>query len=56
MAATFKNKQVVKVKNMLNLKKWPKKAGLPPGSLVYTGKKDIPTKINIIEYNKEIFS
>jgi len=41
---------------MLNLKKWPKKAGLPPGSLVYTGKENIPTKIDLIEYNKEIFS
>ncbi len=41
---------------MLNLKKWPKKAGLPPGSLVYTGKEDIPIKMDLIEYNKEIFS
>ena len=41
---------------MLNLKRWPKKAGLPPGSLVYTGKENIPTKIDLIEYNKEIFS
>lgn len=41
---------------MLNMKKRTKKAGLPPGSLVYTGKKDVPTKINLIEYNKETFS
>lgn len=33
-----------------------KKTGLPPGSLVYTGKHDIPTKITLIEYNKESFS
>ena len=41
---------------MLNLKRITKKAGLPPGSLVYTGKNDIPTKITFIEYNKDIFS
>lgn len=41
---------------MLNLKRIKKKAGLPPGSLVYTGKKEIPTKITLIEYNKETFS
>ena len=41
---------------MLNLKRMTKKAGLPPGSLVYTGKENIPTKIDLIEYNKEIFS
>lgn len=41
---------------MLNLKKRTKKAGLPPGSLVYTGKHDILTKITLIEYNKESFS
>ncbi|MGB9979908.1 magnesium/cobalt transporter CorA [Methanobacterium sp.] len=41
---------------MLNLKRITKKAGLPPGSLVYTGKNDIPAKIVFIEYNKDIFS
>ena len=40
---------------MFNLKR-TKKVGLPPGSLVYTGKNDIPTKITLIEYNKETFS
>jgi len=40
---------------MFNLKR-SKKIGLPPGSLVYTGKNDTPTKITLIEYNKETFS
>lgn len=40
---------------MLNIKR-SKKAGLPPGSLIYTGKNDIPTKITFIEYNKDVFS
>ncbi len=39
---------------MLNLKR-TKKAGLPPGTLVYTGKHDVPTKIILIEYDKETF-
>lgn len=30
-----------------------KKPGLPPGSLIYTGKKDVKTKITLIEYNKD---
>ena len=41
---------------MLNFKPRSKKAGLPPGSLVYTGAKDISTKITFIEYNKDIFN
>jgi magnesium transporter len=41
---------------MPNIKKRAKKAGLPPGSLIYTGKTDIPTKITLIKYNKETFS
>ena len=41
---------------MLNLKPRSKKAGLPPGSLVYTGAENIPTKITFIEYNKDIFN
>ena len=41
---------------MLNLKPRSKKAGLPPGSLVYTGAEDIPTKITFIEYNKDTFN
>ena len=41
---------------MLNLKPRSKKAGLPPGSLVYTGAEDISTKITLIEYNKDIFN
>ena len=32
-----------------------KKPGLPPGSLVYTGEKDIETKITFIEYDKDNF-
>ena len=41
---------------MLNLEKRKKKTGLPPGSLVYTGKKDFKTKITLTEYDKENFS
>ncbi|HEX3014170.1 MAG TPA: magnesium/cobalt transporter CorA [Methanobacterium sp.] len=41
---------------MLNLKRATKKAGLPPGSLVYTGAENIPTKITFIEYNKDTFN
>lgn len=33
-----------------------KKQGLPPGSLVYTGEKEIKTRMTFIEYNKEIFN
>jgi len=33
-----------------------KKPGLPPGSLVYTGEKDIETKITFIEYDKDNFN
>ncbi|MGZ7068363.1 MAG: magnesium/cobalt transporter CorA [Methanobacterium sp.] len=33
-----------------------KKPGLPPGSLVYTGEKDIETKISFIEYDKDNFN
>jgi magnesium transporter len=35
--------------------KLTKKPGLPPGSLVYTGEKDIETKITFIEYDKDNF-
>ena len=41
---------------MLNLKPRSKKAGLPPGSLVYTGAGNMPTKITFIEYNKDTFN
>lgn len=41
---------------MLNLKPRSKKAGLPPGSLIYTGAENIPTKITFIEYNKDTFN
>ncbi len=41
---------------MLNLKPRSKKAGLPPGSLIYTGAENIPTKITFIEYNKDNFN
>jgi magnesium transporter len=33
-----------------------KKAGLPPGSLVYTGDEEVQTKITVIEYDSESFS
>ena len=33
-----------------------KKPGLPPGSLIYTGKKDVETKITFIEYDKDNFN
>ncbi|MGZ7136499.1 MAG: magnesium/cobalt transporter CorA [Methanobacterium sp.] len=33
-----------------------KKPGLPPGSIIYTGKKDIETKISLIEYDKDNFN
>lgn len=33
-----------------------KKPGLPPGSLIYTGKKDVKTKIALIEYDKDNFN
>jgi len=33
-----------------------KTPGLPPGSLVYTGEKDIETKITFIEYDKDNFN
>ncbi|WP_414468442.1 magnesium/cobalt transporter CorA [Methanobacterium sp. ACI-7] len=41
---------------MINLKKITKKSGLPPGSLVYTGKKDVKTKITLIEFDKDTFN
>jgi len=41
---------------MLNLKPRSKKAGLPPGSLIYTGAENIPTKMILIEYNKDTFN
>lgn len=41
---------------MLNIKRLSKKPGLPPGSLIYTGKKDIKTKITLIEYDKDTFN
>jgi magnesium transporter len=40
---------------MLNIKRLSKKPGLPPGSLIYTGKKDIETTITLIEFDKETF-
>ena len=33
-----------------------KNPGIPPGSLVYTGQKDIETKITLIEYDKDNFN
>ena len=41
---------------MINLNQNIKKSGLPPGSLLYTGKKDIDTKITFIEYNSTDFN
>lgn len=32
-----------------------KEPGLPPGSLIYTGKKDVETKITVFQYNKETY-
>lgn len=33
-----------------------KKPGLPPGTLIYTGVRDVSTKITLIEYNKDYFN
>ena len=38
----------------MNLKKKKKTSGLPPGSIIYTGKKtDLPVYVNYIEYNPD---
>jgi len=41
---------------MANIRKSVKKSGLPPGSLVYTGKKDLETKITVFEFDKDTFN
>ena len=39
------------------MKQLSKKAGLPPGSLVYVGEKtEFPVKLTVIDYNKDMFS
>jgi magnesium transporter len=44
-------------KNTIYSRRKRKKVGLPPGTLIYTGEKPkIPSKIKIIDYNKENYS
>jgi magnesium transporter len=45
-------KRIAALKNLKNIPHLLSKVGKPPGTLLYTGTKAIPTKIDILAYNK----